>query len=187
MTEYSFFSTLGALLLFLIHLAVIARVILRPHREPASRIAWIVVIIALPVVGIISYLLLGETNIGRRRVRRMRKCWPVCRVSPTRRERMRQRCRRKFRNVTAPLFRVGHSVNGFEPVGGNHGRLLPDSNATIESIIADIDAAKDRRAPDLLHLAAGQQRAQNGRSAETGRRATRSPAGPWPTGLGRGL
>src|SRR2546430_15861192 len=73
MTEYSFFSTLGALLLFLVHVAVIARVILRPHREPASRIAWIVLIIALPVVGMVSYLLLGETNIGRRRVRRMRE------------------------------------------------------------------------------------------------------------------
>src|SRR5437899_12403913 len=73
MTEYSFFCTLGALLLFLVHVAVIARVILRPHREPASRIAWIVLIIALPVVGMVSYLLLGETNIGRRLVRRMRE------------------------------------------------------------------------------------------------------------------
>src|SRR5438477_366348 len=73
MTDYSFFSTLGALLLFLVHVAVIARVILRPHREPASRIAWVVMIIALPVVGMVSYLLLGETNIGRRRVRRMRE------------------------------------------------------------------------------------------------------------------
>ena len=43
----------------------------------------------------------------------------------------------------AHLFRVGHSVNGFEPVGGNRARLLPDSNATIESMVADIDAAKD--------------------------------------------
>ena len=30
-------------------------------------------IIALPVVGMVSYLLLGETNIGRRRMRRMRE------------------------------------------------------------------------------------------------------------------
>src|SRR5437764_12495900 len=71
MTEYSFFSTLGALLLFLVHVAVIARVILRPHREPASRIASIVLIIALPVVGMVSYLPPGETNIVRRRVRRI--------------------------------------------------------------------------------------------------------------------
>ena len=43
----------------------------------------------------------------------------------------------------APLFRVGHSVNGFEPVGGNRARLMPDSNAAIESMVADIDAAQD--------------------------------------------
>ena len=34
-------------------------------------------------------------------------------------------------------------MNGFEPVGGNRARLLPDSNATIESLVADIDAAKE--------------------------------------------
>ena len=34
-------------------------------------------------------------------------------------------------------------MNGFEPVGGNRGRLLPDSNASIESLVSDIDAAKD--------------------------------------------
>ena len=42
-----------------------------------------------------------------------------------------------------PIFRVGQSINGFEPIGGNKGTLLPDSNSTIESMIVDIDAAKD--------------------------------------------
>ncbi len=56
-----------------IELALVIRVILRPHRDPASRIAWIAVITALPVVGILAYLLFGEVNIGRRRVARLRK------------------------------------------------------------------------------------------------------------------
>jgi cardiolipin synthase len=43
----------------------------------------------------------------------------------------------------AHLFRVGHSISGFESVGGNGGRLLPDSNATIDTMVADIDAAQD--------------------------------------------
>ena len=143
MTEYSFFSTLGALLLFLVHLAVIARVILRPHREPASRIAWIVMIIALPVVGMVSYLLLGETNIGRRRVRRMREMlagMPSVADAPGADAPALQA---QIPERHSHLFRVGHSVNGFEPVGGNRGRLLADSNATIESMVADIDAAQD--------------------------------------------
>ena len=143
MNGYSFFSTSAALVLFLIHLGVIARVILRPHREPASRIAWIVMIIALPVVGMISYLLLGETNIGRRRMRRIRKVlasMPDVADTPGFDAPVRQA---QIPERYAHLFRVGRSVNGFEPVGGNNGELLADSNASIESLVTDIDAAKD--------------------------------------------
>ena len=53
-------------------LAFIVRVMTRPHREPVSRIAWVAVIAALPVVGIIAYLLLGETSIGTKRINRMK-------------------------------------------------------------------------------------------------------------------
>jgi cardiolipin synthase len=41
------------------------------------------------------------------------------------------------------LFRVGESISGFAPVGGNTANLLPDSNATIDAMVADIDAAED--------------------------------------------
>ena len=72
MTLNLVFIISGTILFFAVHLAVMARAILRPHREPASRIAWLVVMIVLPGVGIVAYLLLGETKIGRRRVERMR-------------------------------------------------------------------------------------------------------------------
>ena len=136
------FSQLGTLLLFLIHLAVIARVILRPHREPASRIAWIVMIIALPGVGMVSYLLLGETNIGRRRVRRMHEVLaslPNVSDAGIDGSALQAQIPERY----AHLFRVGQSVNGFEPVAGNRSALLSDSNASVDSLVADIDAAKD--------------------------------------------
>jgi cardiolipin synthase len=124
MTGYSFFYRLEALLLFLIHLAVIARVILRPHREPASRIAWIVMIIALPVVGMIAYLFLGETNIGRRRRRRIREVLAgmpgLADAAGSNAPALQAQIPERYEH----LFRVGHSVNGFEPVGGNRGQLL---------------------------------------------------------------
>src|SRR6516225_3951646 len=71
MTDSQVIATLWAGVFLVIHLGVIARVILRPHRDPASRVAWIVVIIVLPVIGILTYILLGETSIGRRRVSRL--------------------------------------------------------------------------------------------------------------------
>jgi cardiolipin synthase len=42
-----------------IEAAVIIPVMLRPHREPASRITWVAVVAALPVVGILAYILFG--------------------------------------------------------------------------------------------------------------------------------
>src|SRR4051795_6343993 len=143
MIESEVITAVRTAVFLLIHLGVIARVILRRHREPASRIAWIVVIIVVPVIGILTYLLLGETSIGRRRVSRM------CAVLATMPDLTNtpgmdsHNLQPKIPETYAHLFRLGQSINGFEPVGGNCASLLPDSNATIESMVADIDAAKD--------------------------------------------
>jgi cardiolipin synthase len=127
----------------LIELAVIARVILRPHRDPASRVAWVVVIAVLPVVGVLGYLLFGETNIGRSRVARARAVLadvpPPARPSPEDEARLRP----EFPERRAPLFRLGETINGFTPVGGNRARLTADSNAGIDAMVADMDAAED--------------------------------------------
>jgi cardiolipin synthase A/B len=143
MTERQVIAALWTAAFFLVHLLVIARVILRPHREPASRVAWIFVMIVLPVIGILAYILFGETSIGRRRVSRLNAVLAgmpdLTKVpgmdSPN--------LQPKIPETYAHLFRLGHSVNGFDPVGGNCATLLPDSNATIESMVADIDASQD--------------------------------------------
>jgi cardiolipin synthase len=129
------------LALVLAEFATIARILLRPHRDPASRIAWLVVVTMLPVLGILAYLLFGEVNIGRGRVERMRAVIAGL--------------RKDFDSNDPPsgaeaavlerhqnLFRLGHSISGFHPVGGNTARLLADSNAAIGSMVADIDAAR---------------------------------------------
>jgi cardiolipin synthase len=127
----------------LIELAVIARAILRTHRDPSSRIAWVVVIAVVPVVGVIAYLLFGETNIGRKRAARERKVlenMPLSApVAPTDEARLQP----KFPERYAPLFRLGETINGFAPVGGNTARLMADSNSGIDSMVADMDAATD--------------------------------------------
>ena len=127
----------------LLELAVIARAILRPHRDPASRVAWVVVIAVVPVVGILGYLLFGETSVGRRRVARARRVLAgVPPQSPPAPE-DEARLRREVPERWTALFRLGETINGFEPVGGNTARLMADSNAGIDAMVADMDAAKD--------------------------------------------
>jgi len=125
----------------LVELLLVVRVLLRPHRQPASRIAWIVVIVALPVAGILAYILFGEVNIGRRRVARLRQVLErmpgVPAVVPGDAANFEAKVPERY----AHLFRVGQSISGFAPVGGNSARLLADSNAAIDAMVADIDAA----------------------------------------------
>src|SRR5580704_9890773 len=61
-----------ALGVFVIHLLTVLRAITRPDRTPASRVAWIAAIMCLPVIGVVAYLFLGETSIGRERTQRLR-------------------------------------------------------------------------------------------------------------------
>jgi cardiolipin synthase len=126
----------------LLELAVFARILLRPHRDPSSRIAWMVVVGVLPVLGIIAYLFLGEVNLGRRRLKRLHAVLERMPPFPT-----------SIVDTVDPmgeiperyrhLFELGRSISAFNPIGGNSAQLLPGSDAAIEALVADIDAAKE--------------------------------------------
>jgi len=120
---------------------VLIRVMLRPHREPASRLAWVAAIAAVPLLGLIAYILFGEIHLGHRQARRLRRL--MARMPKTV-----AIAAKDIANVSADvplayqhLFRVGFSVNGFPAIGGNQGRLLSEPDETIEQLVQDIDAA----------------------------------------------
>ena len=127
----------------MIWLAVIVRVILRPHREPASRAAWIMLVLGLPIIGILAYFLLGETSIGRRRKARSQEVLanlpPIVSSVPANESDLKAEFPARF----AALFRLGESITGVTPIGGNKGQLMADSNAAIDHMVTDMDAAND--------------------------------------------
>ncbi|MDD4886085.1 MAG: cardiolipin synthase [Thiomonas sp.] len=132
------------LLLLLLHLTLAltcaVHVLLRAHRQPESRVAWLLMLLAFPYLGVLAYLLFGTTQIGRRRAERLGAVarslprpdtvpgWPTDTALPT--------------EQAAPLFRLGASISGYPAVGGNRAELMADSNAAIARIVADIDAAR---------------------------------------------
>jgi len=122
--------------LFVAHLLVFARAMTRPNRTPSSRVAWVAVIMFLPLLGVIAYLLLGETSIGRERIRRLREI----------ESRMPLPDDAAFAPDTidpraVPLFDFGRSINGFRAVAGNRFALMEDSNAAIDALVVDIERA----------------------------------------------
>jgi cardiolipin synthase A/B len=125
-------------LVALAEVAVLVRVLLRPHREPASRLAWIIVVIAVPLLGIIAYLILGETRIsGRRREhgRNIDASLPRPTGNPA--------CLDQLgAGPHQAVFALARTINRLDPTCANSARIAADSNVAIDGIVADIDAAQ---------------------------------------------
>jgi cardiolipin synthase len=118
-------------------LAVLIRAMLRPHREPASRLAWVIIIIVAPIVGMLAYLVIGEARVGSARRARCRSIDEHLPRPPSGGDAT-EKVAKSF--YSAP-FAFAQAINKLEPTGGNKATLLADSNVSIDAMAADIDAA----------------------------------------------
>ena len=117
-----------------------AHILLRPHRQPESRAAWLLLVMALPYAGALAYLFLGQTNIGRRRVERLKAAFHDL---PHPQEAAGWPAPPPATDASEALFSVGQSISAYIPTGGNSARLMENSDAAIDAMVADIDAATD--------------------------------------------
>ncbi|MDP5306905.1 cardiolipin synthase [Paracoccus spongiarum] len=120
-------------------LAFTARVLLRPRMEPSARLVWIMVIEAVPVLGIIAYLLFGEVRMNQAEVQRMadvrdrltglRLPSPHVVAEPA--------------AVDLPVVAANAAVGGMDALAGNRLELLEESDQAIERLVQAVDGARD--------------------------------------------
>ncbi len=119
-------------------LVIIARVLLRPRVEPSVRLAWIMVVEAVPLLGIAAYLLFGEVRMKQAEVQRMSDV------------RDRLTGLRTAVPASAPTGPTRGPDHRRERGGGRHAgrpgnslQLLEESDGAIDDLVAAIDAATD--------------------------------------------
>ncbi|AUH32917.1 cardiolipin synthase [Paracoccus tegillarcae] len=120
-------------------LIVVARVLIRSRMDPSVRLAWIMIVEAIPIVGIVAYLLFGEVRMRQAEVQKMsdvrdrltglRKPSPQVVDQPPRR--------------LEPVFAVNQSVGGMPAVTGNALTLLSEHDDAIDPMVDAIDSAQD--------------------------------------------
>ena len=131
-------GTISSAVVFVADAATIVRALLRPHREPASRLAWIIAVLALPIVGVILYLFLGEARIsGPRRARGREINARLPRPSGN------YDCTaEKVGGAHWSPFALARTVNKLDPTCENSAHLAADSNAAIDEMVVDIESAR---------------------------------------------
>ena len=127
---------------FLLRLTLVGVILLRRRgSRSATALAWIVLILALPVVGLLVYLLVGEVRLGRRRIARHREIVKRVQVpvpSSTADDHARSA---DVPAVYRPIATLGEAVGDNLARGGNVLRLIGETDLFIQSLVEDIDAA----------------------------------------------
>ena len=138
MFEAESLFALGALAEILVQLGLAAVILLRSRGTPQVRLTWLIVVLALPLVGAAFYLLLGEPWLGRRRVARHRRVCDQIEAEafaaiPT-------------LDPSAPelggasrIARLAQAVSGTGTRPGNRLRLYSETDHMIDVLVEDID------------------------------------------------
>jgi cardiolipin synthase len=116
-------------------------VVLR-RRPVATSLAWLSIILFLPIGGLFFYLLIGEVRLGSIRAKKYERLTQGLRQSAYAILSRRSLEVRNLPDQFETIARFGKAVTGLPPLRGNRLRLLGDNAGTLKSLEADIAAAK---------------------------------------------
>ena len=134
------FLTIGHALLVI---AFTTRILLRDDLSPPARLAWFIVLNIAPYFGTGIYFLFGEVDIGHRETNRHKHIFQEITKSAGALVGAEETGKALIDPAYSPAFRYAASINGFHPMPGNTAELMADADATLERMIADIDAARE--------------------------------------------
>ena len=142
--EWSIVKTLlwqlGVIAHFLIMLWLVVRVIQQQRRQSVA-IAWIAVLFALPVVGIIGYMLFGETNIGHQYRKRSLMVQKLLRDFANAHQIDFNQISENLDTEARQLSNIALLKTGLGVYDHHTLTLITDADAIFDSLLADIRAA----------------------------------------------
>lgn len=112
------------------------------RRPPSASRAWLLLIFFLPWVGLVFYLLIGRAYMTRRRFRLQKQIYELIRRLVPRSTSFDAEVAKAVPPELLPALRLADQLSEFPIVGGNTFELLPQYDAAIERIIAEVDSAQ---------------------------------------------
>jgi len=134
-------SVAGLVHVFLV-IVVVLRVVSR-RLYPGTSLAWLLLVITVPYIGLALYVLIGERPLGRRRVRRMQQMRePLERWLAG----LPAQCRTEISQMSLGqglLARLADASSGFPPLGGAEVGLIEGAPEILSAIARDIETARE--------------------------------------------
>lgn len=112
------------------------------RRPPSAARGWLLLIFFLPWLGAALYMLLGRAWMPRRRLRVQRQIYALIRSLVPRPEAFETRRGHPVPAELLPALRLADALSEFPAVGGCHFELLPQYDAAIGRVVAEIASAR---------------------------------------------
>lgn len=128
------------------HLSVIFGFLLTERRSPTATLAWLLVLLFLPLLGLFVYFVLGATKASRMRQQSEIVAERLDQVLQRHGVTERLRTEGAFRDIdhrTEALVALGKSVTSLPASSGNRCAILDSAKETYADILERIDAATD--------------------------------------------
>jgi cardiolipin synthase len=121
-------------------LLVVALAVAPINRRPSSALAWIILIVVLPLIGLLLFALIGSSKLPRSRRDKQR----------TMNERIEARARNVEHVLTshgappwlAPIARLNREMGAMPLIDGNSAELLPHFDEQLAALVEAIDSAE---------------------------------------------
>ena len=123
-------------------LATVLRILSRENLSPVTRLAWFMVILAVPMFGVIIYFLFGDVNLGRSINKRHKTVLEQIRSLHSLPGGDITKLEGVIDSAYRPAFRYATSINGFGTTIGNQAELMDDADAARVRMLEDIRHAK---------------------------------------------
>jgi cardiolipin synthase len=125
---------------WLIRLGMIP-IVLRRHFTPGASIAWLGIVFLHPYIGLLLYLLVGETALGPGRLARYREVIAHYRVHAPEPLDLGKGCEDDLDSFCRPVALQALKISRMPVLPGNRFELLGESTQTVDRLVADIEAA----------------------------------------------
>lgn len=133
----------------LLHLVVVVALIIRilwVQKNTGIAIAWLTIMFAIPIIGVIGYILIGEPTIGRRYQQRSERTKKLLQQIPANNL---LQIKHQKQDTLNPLIdqkytglsQFGETRTGFAASAGHKLQLLTDVDVLFDKLIADINHA----------------------------------------------
>jgi cardiolipin synthase len=129
--------------------AIMVTVVLRRQFAPGASVAWLGIIFLHPYIGVVLYMLLGESRLGPRRTQRHRDIIARFRDPQRHAERAAHATTPNATPSYQPMILQAEKISGMPVLAGNRLDFVPDSGVFHDRLCADIAAA--RQSVNLLY------------------------------------